>query len=306
MTGRAILAELVTSFRGPAITKCNLVKVSAVGLPPFGLTSLDRDVLYDDGTDDGIIRYHARTGISSYTIDTSADLSVDNSQVESLIATFDLEGFTVEEIRQGAYDYARFVQYVVNYLNLSEGHVIINSGFIGQVRTSDGLLVFPEMRSLSQTLKQKSIIERGSNNCRAIHGDERCKFPVETLWVDAVITDVGDETDRVVTVNGAAIADDALKPGFLKVIDGANAGRTYEIESNVGNEITLAFPSELPFVDGVAVQYRPACTNLWSGPNSCEFYETLRPGQRLDFRGEPHRPVADTASLMVPKPSRTD
>lgn len=102
--------------------------------------------------------------------------------MQVLLAEFDLDGFTYESIRRGVYDDARFIEYGVNYLDLTQGHVILNSGSIGQVRVVDGLLCFPEMRSLSQTLKQKSVLEKGSNNCRAAFGDERCKFDVDILW----------------------------------------------------------------------------------------------------------------------------
>lgn len=80
-------------------------------------------------------------------------MAVDNSEMRVLLAEFELDGFTADAIGRGVFDDARFTEYLVNYLDLSAGHAIINSGFIGKVRTVDGLLCFPEMRSLTQTLK---------------------------------------------------------------------------------------------------------------------------------------------------------
>lgn len=173
-------------------------------------------------------------------------MSVDNSDMRVLLAEFVLDGFTADAIARGVYDDAKFTEYLVNYLDLSAGHVIVNSGFIGKVRVVDGLLCFPEMRSLTQTLKQKSVIEKGSNNCRATFGDERCKFDVDTLWTNRTVTAVGVETDRTFTVGGTAPSNDAWKPGLFEFFTGDNAGRTYEIESNTAGTITLLFPTEKP------------------------------------------------------------
>lgn len=293
MTGRVIDSALVSHLEGSATTTCRLFKVTAVDQSPFGLTSLDRDVTYDDG--DGPLVYKAKRGYNAYSIETSADMSVDNSEMKVLLAEFELDGFTTESISRGVYDDARFIEYLVNYDDLGNGRAILNSGFIGKVRIVDGMLAFPEMRSLTQTLKQKSVIERGSNNCRAKFGDERCKFDVSTLWSDRTVTLVGPETDRTFTVDGTVPADDEWKPGLFEFFTGDNAGRTYEIETNTAGMITLLIPTENPIQVNDTGRVRPDCTLLWSGPNSCETYDN-----RLNFRGEPHRPVADTASLMVP------
>lgn len=126
---------------------CRLFKVTAIGDYSFGLTSLDRDVEYDDG--DGMLLYRARRGYNPYSVETAADLSVDNSEMQVLLAEFDLDGFTYESIKKGVYDDARFIEYGVNYSDLTQGHVMLNSGSLGQVRVVDGLLCFPEMRSLT-------------------------------------------------------------------------------------------------------------------------------------------------------------
>lgn len=289
MTGRVIPVDLVNHLRGAATTTCRLFKVMAVDDAPFGLTSHDTDITYDGLT------YKAKRGYNPNAIEASADMSVDNSDMRVLLAEFVFDGFTADAIARGVYDDARFTEYLVNYLDLAAGHVILNSGFIGKVRVVDGLLCFPEMRSLTQTLKQKSVIEKGSNNCRAAFGDERCKIDTDPLWSNRTVTLVGAETDRTFTVGGTSPADDAWKPGLFEFFTGDNAGRTYEIETNTAGAITLLIPTEKPIQVGDTGRVRPDCTKLWDGPNSCNTYNN-----RLNFRGEPWRPVADTASLMVP------
>lgn len=65
-------------------------------------------------------------------IDSKADMSVDNSEASGLLAEFPIDGATKAGIQRGDYDGAAFVQYLVNYNDLTSGnHVIINSGYIG-------------------------------------------------------------------------------------------------------------------------------------------------------------------------------
>lgn len=299
MSGRTIPIALADHLAGAATTTCRFWKVMAFDAPPFGLTSLDRDVTYDDGSGDGPILYKAKRGYTPYTIEATADLSVDNSEMEVLIAEFEVDGFTAEAIRRGVYDDAEFIEYMINYLDPSQGHVIMSSGTVGQIRQVDNLVCFPESRSLTQTLKQKAIIEKGSNNCRVKDfGDERCKYPVEDEWTPADVDSVGVETDRVFTISGVAVemVNDYYRPGLFLFLTGANAGRSYEIESYTsGGVVTLAIPTEEPITTADSGEIRRDCTRLWSGHNSCEEYNN-----RPNFRGEPFRPVADTAGLMVP------
>ena len=292
MSGRNIPIAMLPNLQDDAPRWCYLLKIMPVApdVPELGITTWDEDIAYLD------VPYHARRGYDSQANEATADLAVDNSEARFLVSEDYFDGITQDAIRRGNYDDARFIQYMVNPYDLSEGHVIITSGTVGRIASVDGLEGTLELRSLTQTLKQKSIIELGSNNCRVVKlGDERCKIDVDALWVTAAVTAVGLEADRVFTVDGPALANNQIWPGLVKFITGANAGRSFEIEGNVGNVITLAIPTEEPIADGDELEYRPDCTRLWSGPNSCQTYNN-----RPNFRGEPKRPVSESEQLMAP------
>ncbi len=313
MSGRSIPIALQSRLAEPATTTCRLCKITPVvtevdvdGNPvvvpgdPFGITSLNRNVIYDDGS--GPLTYRAACGYTPFAIQSNADLSVDNSEWEVLMAQYEIEGFEADAINRGVYDDATFIEYLVNYESLSDGHAILQSGTVGEIRIIDGLACFPEARSLSQTLKQKSIIELGSVGCRVVKfGDERCKYDVEAEWTAADVDAVGAEADRTFTISGGGLSAVSAyySPGVFKFLVGANAGRTYEIESYVVaagvKTVTLSIPTEEPIQATDSGEIRRDCTRAWSGHNSCETYNN-----RLNFRGEPFRPVADSASLMIP------
>ena len=86
-----------------------------------------------------------------------------------------------------------------------------------------------------------------------------------------------------------------LKPGLVEFYTGDNAGRSYEIEGNVGAVITLAIPTEKPIQIGDTGRRRVDCTRLLTGDNGCIFH-----GRRLSFRGEWYRQVSQTEQLQSP------
>jgi len=294
MTGRNIPIAMLPNLEDAAPRWCFLLKVMPVkpAVAALGITTWDVDIVHDGLT------YHARRGYDSQANEATADLAVDNSEARFLVSEDYFDGFTTEAIRRGDYDGAKFMQYMVNPDDLTQGHVIFTTGTCGRITNIDGLEGTLELRSLTQTLKQKSIIELGSNNCRVVQfGDERCGVNVAALWVDADVTAVGAETDRVFTIAGTGLdlTNGAYFPGLYEFYTGANAGRSYEVESYVGGVVTLAIPTESPITDTDTGRIRPDCTRLWEGPNSCETYNN-----RPNFRGEPKRPVSETDKTMSP------
>jgi hypothetical protein len=198
---RNVPTALAAHLAGPATTVCYLLKIMPVraGVDTFGLITLDADRDYDDGT--GLLTYRAKRGYTAFDLDTKADLSVDSSEAAGLLAEYPADGVTAEGIARGDYDGARFIQYLVNYEDLTMGHVILNAGQVGQVKMLDDLTCKIELRSLTQILKQNSIIELTSITCRAQFGDTRCKMPLR--WYGTAVATVGAETDRVFTIVNA-------------------------------------------------------------------------------------------------------
>lgn len=298
---RTIPTQLLTDLRASATTMCYLLKIKPVSAPIFGVTSLDQDVTYDDGTGDGAITYLTRSGFTPSDVVTKADLSVNNAEVESLIAQYPLDGVTMDAILRGDYDGARFSQYLVNYNRLTPGlHVILSAGTIGQISRVDDLACQIELRSLLQMLKQTSMVELTSLSCRAKFGDSQCKLPF--AWNAAKVQSIGAEADRTFSIcapDGTpfTFADGYFMPGIAVWTSGANDGFEIEVEEFDGatQTVTLVFPVPTDVQIGDLLNIRRDCAKSKA---ACIAY-----GNIVNFRGEPEIPVGTGTDLQAPTPS---
>ena len=295
---RTIPAALQTHLDGDGTTLCFLLKITAQNGSSFGVTSLDQAVTYDDGN--GSLTYSTAIGLDQSSLETTADLSVDNAEAMMLIA--DTGDFTITDIEAGVLDYADFVVYRVNWASLSDGHYIVQTGTTGAVRNMDGLAGLVELRSLSQNLKQ-TFIELYSIGCRAVFGSTTglfpCNFNAAALWQNLGVLTVGAETDRIFTADGtpAAVGPNGalgFAPGLVEWLTGNNAGLTSEVESVSGDIITLRFPTSFDIVDTDTLKIRPDCAKRWT-EDCIGNYDNA-----LNFRGEPLIPLGDESSNTVP------
>lgn len=319
---RNIPPALAARLRDHSTTLCYLLKVVPREAETFGITTCNRDVDFDDGS--GIRTYRAKRGYTASDTETKSDLSVNNAEADGLVAEYPADGVTKEGIARGDYDGAAYMHYLIDYEHPEDGFVLIGAGTVGRVTTSDDLTMQLEMRSLTQTLKQASMIELTSITCRAKFGDARCKMPLE--WVEGTVIGVGDESDRTFYVELYAEVDSSgvpdvssdssveqtsdgfvvdfpdahFVPGVVHWDTGSNAERenevdTYELTSD-GAQVTLVIPTHQSVEVGDTFRIRQDCDK--SRAMCRDRYHNV-----LNFRGEPDIPRGDATSLGAPKPS---
>lgn len=279
-----------------------LIKITpVVGVTPapvFGVTSNSADIVYDDGT--GALTYHASNGADLSNLSLSLDLGVDNAEITSLLSEFDIGTITEADVQAGKLDYAEFVTYRVNWANLGDGHEIVQSGTLGEATTVDGLSVTVEARSLSQQMRRQ-IVEGDSITCRAVFGSMAgdpgvrfpCNFDTTAEWGNVTVDGVGVEPDLQFSVSGLAVADGFLSPGIVQWLTGANAGRTHEIETQMGSTITLVHPANFDVAVGDTARVRRDCAKRYVEDCINRF------NNRPNFRGEPLIPLGEEGSSQA-------
>ena len=235
---RVIPIALAEKIRGDSTTLCLIVKFMPVqpGFEPFGITTLDRDVEYDDGN--GMLTYSAAIGSEPSNLMSTGDLSVSGGETKQLMPVFDTP-IDEKDLQAGAYDYAKFVAYMIDYNDTTSGHhIVLQTGTTGRnVITDSGLSWTTEFRGLTQPLKQ-SITEKWSLTCRAVFGSTvssaqsryPCNFNIDVLWADGTVTEVGVDNTQLFTTEGLRPAYGGA-PGAVEWLTGDNAGRTDETES---------------------------------------------------------------------------
>jgi len=274
----------------------------------LGITSLDQDVTYNDGTGDLV--YSALVGMDLSAIDASGDLKVDNSEAVMLMA--DAGPFTAESIAAGALDYARFITYRINWRDGAMSHYKPQTGTVGVVTNRDGLAGVIELRSLSQHAKQ-NYISLYSLTCRAVFGSgggatcitiDQCGFDATSLWQNHAVSTVGTEEDRVFVADGAPAVNGPngalpFVPGLLQWLTGDNVGYTSELELVNGSQIELRFGTPATIQPGDTFKVRPDCSKRFQ-EDCIDKYDNY-----INFRGEPFIPLSDEAVQSTPNYSGT-
>lgn len=280
---KSIPIALQAHYDTGCTTTCELVRIECKDGTVLGMTTLDSDVVYDDG--DGPVTYRADNGFRPSRSQQSADLDVDNAELQGWIGT---DGVTEQQVRAGLFDYAKFRHYRVNYLDLAAGHEIRGAGTLGETKFSaHGFTI--EQRSLTQQLKQ-TISQLYSRTCRATFGDAKCGRAF--AWVSGTVTAAdGTEPDRVFTC-GLAQAADYFVPGVVEWLTGDNAGRQMEVDAYAPGAVTQTFSLPYPIQPGDTFRIRQDCDKTFA---MCK----ARHANVLNFRGE-HLIPQDGGASMVP------
>jgi uncharacterized phage protein (TIGR02218 family) len=317
---KTIDATLLAHKAQHATTLCDLLLVGPLSDGSYrGFSGLDQEVTFAPSVAIGTMTFAARTGFEMSALQSSADLSVDNAEGQTLqpVAGYEIEGFTQAEIDSGALDKTRFIVLRVNYKDLTAGRCeVIAGGTIGEVRQKVGGLTVLELRSLTQQLKQM-IGSVDSLLCRARFGSQAtqnssgdayverfpCGYDLALEWVAGTVETVGAEDDLQFTdsgLTGSSFDADYFAPGLVEFLTGDNAGQQVEVDAYAftTGAVTLKFPAVSAIQVGDTYRIRRHCTKAWTGHNSCEtFWGSDKP---LHFRGEPHIPVGDAGQLNSP------
>lgn len=315
---RTVPAALLAHFLSKTTSLAVLIKIQPryPEYAAFGITKLDRDVTYNDGS--GSITYSAAIGMVPAELRSQSSMEVGNSQFKHLLPQFSIN-VSEELILAGVYDYAWYTVYVVNYEDTSQGHWIPPAGFgqVGRMSVDDrGMSFLMELTDLAKLLKQ-SIVENYSLPCRAIYGSQPIgtgggvveqRFPcgkdLTSEWTTTkTVTSVGAESNRTFTASALGLAADFCVPGMIKWITGRNAGRQemVEAQSAVG-VVSLKFELPFPIETGDTFQIRPDCTKWKDGPNGCKAHwnSVSVVEWKRHYRGEPLIKVGDADSNATP------
>lgn len=241
-------SELAAHVAAEVTTTCTLWKLIRRDNVVKGFTDHDRDL-----TVSGVL-YQAATGYTRTAISGDATLSVDNMDLEGIIASGSL---TADDIRAGLYDWAELVCMLCNYADLTQGTVILRRGFLGEFTLKAGVFV-TELRGISQALS-RNFVEVTTPDCQADLGDVRCKVDLtahrETGSITAITT---QRRIATVTITGARAAG-YFNGGLITWATGNNTGAKQELKTLTGGTLTLYLPAAEDLTVGDTFTVQASC-----------------------------------------------
>lgn len=265
--------ELTTHLASEVTTLAICWKITRRDNRVLGFTSHDSDITYDS------VIYKASSGFTPSAVADNAELAVDNLDIEGVL---DSSAITETDLHAGLYDYAQIDVFMVNYNDLTQGQLMLRSGWLGEVRYTRNRFV-AEVRGLMQNLSQ-TIGELYSPSCRAQFGDSRCGVSLVSYTVTGSLTTVTD--NQTFSDSGRSEEDGYFGQGKITFVSGNNSGVSMEVKEFEDGKMTLVFP--LPFDVQVGDSYSlHACCD--------KSFETCIASfdNAVNFRGEPHIPGLD-------------
>jgi uncharacterized phage protein (TIGR02218 family) len=264
---KTISAGLAQHLAGEVTTLVTCWKITRRDGVVLGFTDHVRD-----------LTYRAASGYTRTAIRSTADLAVDNLDVESV---FSDDGITEEDLRAGKYDFAEVRVFLVNYENLGHGILKLRRGWLGEVTIRDGMYV-AELRGMTQKL-QMTVGEVYTPDCAADLGDARCGVDLSTLE-GTVIAATSATTFQTSLVQATGWYDG----GELSWTSGGNAGQTVAVRSwnAATSTLTLFLPALYQIQADDAFTIRPGCDKTFA---TCR----AKFDNAINFRGFPHVPGND-------------
>lgn len=181
---KTISAELQSHLDGDVTSLATCWTIIRPDGTTFYFTDHDRDLLVSGNV------HKASSGYDRSAIANDASMAVDNLDIVGLL---DDESITVQDLRNGLFDYSRVYVFMVNWMDLSMGVLKLRAGRLGEVVITHGGTFTAELRGMSQNLSQK-IGELYTVSCRADLGDTRCGvvLSVTVDWAATTAYVLGD------------------------------------------------------------------------------------------------------------------
>lgn len=237
----------------------------------LGFTNHDRDL-----TIDGLL-YRSDVGFSPTNLAADSDLQANNLELASVL---DDTAINLTDLRTGAYDYARVLIFLCNYLDLPSSlslnppkHLVLLSGVMGKVSYTDGDYT-AEVMSLARFLEHKSGWVT-SPTCRYDFGDSDCGVDLAD-WTQSLEVYWGRNAYTIESSNPAA--DDLFTGGRLTWTSGPNVGISVGIIKQLGRTMWFAVPMPNVPQAGETFQAIPNCAKT---KDACRAYNNY-----LNFGGE--------------------
>jgi uncharacterized phage protein (TIGR02218 family) len=238
----------------------------------MGFTELDQDIVFNGVT------YVSASGFSRFNLQDKENLDTSTVQLDGMLDNV----VTRDDVVARRYDFADVEVFLVNWVDLSAGKLILKTGRFGPVTLKE-FSFSVELRWMSY---QTTAIggELCSPICRVDLGSPRCGFNVSAIMQTGTI--VSTDGFKNITVSGVAVGAFPLDGGLITWTGGANVNLSDEVNTFVSGVISLKLDSLLAITPGDTFKIQPGCDKTM---NTC--VTVFANG--VNFQAEPYIPGFD-------------
>ncbi len=237
---RAVDPDLQAHLNSGATTLATCWRIARRDGFVLGFTDHDRALSFD-GTD-----FLPETGATGTALSSSADLSVDNADLEGALSA---DALSADDLAAGRYDGAAVEIFRVNWAAPGQ-RLLLKKGVIGEV-SRIGEAFKAELRGLSHHLDQTQgrVYQR---LCDVNLGGPACGVDLDDpqFKTAGTVTALAD-AQSFIGSGFSGFADEWFAHGLLTWTSGANAGMSAHIKTqNAGGAIALWLPAGGPIAIG--------------------------------------------------------
>lgn len=249
---RSLGSEFAAHLSSGVTTLATCWKIVRADGAVLGFTDHDAALAFD-----GCV-FAPETGADGAALQSSADLSVDNSEIAGALSA---EALSAEDLAAGRYDGARVEIWRVNWADVSQ-RALMKRGVLGEV-VREGARFRAEIRGASHALDRVvgRIFQRG---CDAVAGDARCgvDLAASNYRGEGAVTAVLDD-QRFLASGLGGFQGGWFAHGALLWTDGQNAGARASVKAhdkNAGADaLSLWLPAGRPIAAGDAFAVTAGC-----------------------------------------------
>lgn len=231
-------SELHEDFRthldGGVTQLATIIDVVRTDGKVFYLTSHDADLVYDGNT------YKASSGFDRSSISRSAQLSVDDIEIEGLAPRFILnsEDIKAEELSVGLFDGARILVRTVVWGDPSIPPKKDLTYIVGPITQGDNGVFRMSVMSLTEYLQQ-GVVRAYTVKCQHDLGDSRCRVPIhpdiierDTTYTEGDYVRIHTDSDVVTTQPNGEPTYDAFENRIYRCITAGTTAAALTVEIN--------------------------------------------------------------------------
>ncbi len=286
--GPAFAAHLATG----ATTLATCWKITRADGVVLGFTDHDRALSFEGAS------FEPDAGADGAAIESSADLAVDNSEIEGALAS---DALSAEDLAAGRYDNAAVEIWRVNWRDASQ-RLLLKRGTIGEV-VREGARFRAEIRGLSHAL-DRTVGRLYQRQCDAIVGDARCGVDLNApLYAGVGLVAAILDDQRFVASGLLSFAGGWFTHGALAWTTGANTGTRGEVKAHEknasGDALSLWLPTGRAIAIGDAFTATAGCDKR--APTCKAKFSNL-----INFRGHHLMPGNDFAVSYPLKSEKND